>query len=181
MTTRNRAPRRERVFTTTEIALTLAAGNVSGASQQISNQMTSDFESRTGRTARDITVGRVWITGLWFTLATVTTPVLIGLALGMGIFTEGIDAGDFPDLQSHQGDWFVHRTWRLTDRTSATANPTPLDPDDNVGNSASISIDNRSMRKLGRQSDDLFLVITKDVVTEENIQLHCDVTVMWLA
>ena len=180
MTTRSRAPRRERVFVTTEIALTLTAAGTSTAGQQISNQCTSDLESRTGRNARAVTIGRVWVTGLWFTTAVVTTPVLIGLSLGMGVFTQSTDVADFPNVASHLGDWFVHRTWRLTDRGAATVNPTPLQPEDAPGNSAGFQIDNRSQRKLGRFSNDLFLVIQKDIATEEDIQFHSDVTVMWI-
>jgi len=180
MTTRTRAPRRERMFTTTEVALTLVAGNAGGASQQATNQMTSDFETRSGRSARGVTIGRIWVHGMWFTLAVVSTPTLMGLSMGMGIFTGGIDVGDFPDLATHTGDWMLHRTWRLTDRASATTFPIPLEPQQGGGNSSQIAIDNRSQRKLGRTSEDLFLVIAKDIATEENIQLHVDVTVMWL-
>ena len=182
MTMRNRrpqVPRMAKVFTTTEVALTLVAANISVSSQQLTNQMTSDYESLTGKAARNVSVGRVWVTGLWFTLAVVSTPVLMGLSMGMGIFTQNTDAGDFPDLATHKGDWFLHRTWRLTDRGSATANPTPLQPEDSPGNSSGFGIDNRTGRKIPRQSDDLFLMIQKDIATEENIQLHCDVTVMW--
>ncbi len=180
MRNRNRrlapAPRRERVIVTTEVALTLVAGNINEASQQVTNQVTNDLEARLGRTARNATVGHVWVNGLWFTQAIVTTGVLIGLNFGMGIFSAGMDAGDFPALQAHVGPWFVHRNWRLIDRVSATAIPTPLDPDE----AAIIDIDNRSMRKLGRVNDEVFVVIQKDVVTEENIQFHSDVTVLWI-
>ena len=186
MTQRNRtrrtqdAPRMDRVFTTTEVAMTIVAGNISVASQQFSNGMSSSFETRTGRSLRNATVGRVWVNGLWFTLAIVTTPVLMGLSMGMGVFSAGMDLGDFPDLATHRGDWMLHRTWRLTDRNAATANATPLEPQHGSENSASIAIDNKSMRKIRRESDELFIVVQKDIATEENIQCHVDVTVMWL-
>ncbi len=183
MTMRTRrvsAERMDRLFITTEIALTLAAGNISSASQQITNQIGSDFVTRTGRNLHHATVGRVWINGLWFTLAVVTTPVVIGLSMGLMVVQTSLDAGDFPALAIHQGDWFMHRTWRLTDRFSQTTDPTPLDPSEPGVNSGSIAIDNKSKRKIKNVSETVFLVIQKDVVTEENIQLHVDVTTMWL-
>ncbi len=180
MTTRYRAPRKERVFVTTEIALTLTAASTSTASQQVSNQMTSDLENRLGRTARGVTIARIWVNGIWFTNAIVTTPVVMGLSMGIGIFTQNADAADFPDLAAHQGDWMLHHTWRLTDRGAATTSPTLLFPQDSPGNSSGFGLDNRSMRKLSKVSEDLYIVIQKDIATEENIQLHCDVTCMWL-
>ncbi len=159
--------------------MTLVAGNIGAASQQFSNQITADLESRLGRTAQNVTAARVWINGLWFTTAIVSTPVLIGLTLGMGIFTSRIDAGDFPNISTHDGDWMVHRTWRLIDNQSTVITPIQLQPVFGE-NSSQIAIDNRSMRKILRDTDRLFIVIEKDVVTEETIQLHCDVTVMWL-
>ena len=174
-----RAPRMEKLFTTTEVALTLVAGNISITSQQSTNQITSDFEARSGRQARGITPIRQWVTGLWFTQAVVTNPVVIGLAIGMGIFSSGIDSQDFPDLATHTGEWFYHRTWRLTDRGITTSQPTLLTPSDNPANGSSFSHDNRTGRKIQRVSQELFLVIQKDVATEENIQFHADITVMW--
>ncbi len=56
-------PRRDRMFITTEVALTLVAADISTNSQQITNQISSDFETRTGRTLRGATVGRTWVTG----------------------------------------------------------------------------------------------------------------------
>ncbi len=182
MTMRNRGPRvprLEKVFTTTEVAMTLAAGNTGQNSQQATNQVTADFEAITGRQAFNITPMRQWVTGLWFTLAVVTTPVVIGLTMGMGIFSAQIDVTDFPNLSTHRGDYFLHRTWRLTDRFAQTTDPTPLDPSEPGVNSGSIAIDNKTSRKLRRTDQEIFIVIEKDVVTEENIQLHVDVTVMW--
>ena len=179
MTTRNRAPRRGRVFTTTQVSLTLVAGDISTASQQSTNQMTSDFETRTGRLARGVTVARIWIRAFYFTLAVITAPSLAQYSLGMGIFTQGIDNGDFPDVDGHVGDWMVHDARTLTDLAISTA-PTPLVPNDGSGAGSSVVIDNRSMRKLPRVSDDLFLVLQKASTTEDNIQFRAAVTVMWL-
>ncbi len=177
---RSRSERRERIFTTTETALTLTAAGTSISGQQISQQTSADFELRTGRTLRNATVARIWINGLWFTVAAVTTPVIIGLVIGMGVFQESLDAGDFPDLSIHKSSWMLHRTWRLTELDSSDTLPRPLFPNAGSGNSCQIVLDNRSMRRIERDGEKLFLVIQKDIATEEAIQFHVDVTVMWL-
>ncbi len=179
MTIRNRAPRRSRLFTTTLFSQTIVAGNIGTASQQSNNQATSDFESKSGRTARGVTIARIWIRALYHTIAVITTPVISSYYLGMGIFTSGIDNGDFPDLSQHDGDWMVHDARPLID-TAVSTDPNVLNPEGAGNYGGVVSIDNRSMRKLNRDTEQLFLVLQKSTVTEDNIQFRGEVTIMWL-
>jgi len=172
--------RKDRMFVTTEVALTLVAANQSVASQQLTNQLNSDAESRAGRSSRGMTVARIWVRGFYFTLAVVTTPVVIGVQLGVGIYPSGIDVGDFPNVAAHAGDWMLHDTRRLHDSASLTVAPTLLEPQEVATGGAVLDLDNKSMRKIRKANDELFVVLQKDGVTEENIQFHADFTVMWL-
>ena len=182
MTMRNRnrisVPKREPVFTTTLISLTLVAANISVASQQANNQVTNDLETRLGRTARGATITRIWVRGVYHTLAVVSALVIGDYQIGMGVFPEGMDAGDFDDLASHEGNWMLHDSRTLADTSSVTTFPILLVPA-NVESGSAVNLDNRSQRKLERKGDDLWFVMQKSAATEENIQFRGTVTVLW--
>ncbi len=126
---------------------------------------------------------RAWVTGFYHTIATVTTPVLGEYSFGIGVFTEDIDQGGlFPDVSTHEGNWMLHDVRRLTEGPGASAGIfQPLIPDrSGDGAGSSVHVTTRSGRKLPRTADKLFMVVQKDRVTEEVIQLGVSISVMWL-
>ena len=187
MTQRNRrfiAPtiRRGRMWTTTTgFDLTMVAGDVGVASQKFNIGISSAFETKTGRSLRGVTISKIFFNGFYHTDVVVTTPILNLFSLAIGIYPEGMDEGDFPDLAAHAGDWLMHDTRILSDRGSATSFPIPLEPN-SAGNEAGFvfRIVNSSMRKVQRDTDKVQVVVQKRTVCEENITLTAAVTALWL-
>jgi len=178
MTTRTRAPRRGRLWTCDFIELNLAAGSVGNGSQEASFQPATTYRARTGLAGSfgGVTVGRVFMKGWWTQEAVATTPVWGSYTVGMGFFPSRLLDTDFPDLASHDGDYFLHDCRALLE---AEATNDVLFPRVTAAGSG-LDLDNRSMRKAGRQDDQLFVVAQKSVVTEQQVSLRVAVTVLWI-
>ncbi len=166
------------MFTTTNVAFTLVAGDTGVASQESNISISSDFETKSGRSLRGVTLARLWVRGLYFTQAVVTTPVVSSYFMGVGIFTQGVDDGDFPNLETHDGDWMLHDARVLID-TSVSTDANALNPEAPAAGS-NVVIDNRSMRKIMRDTEAVFVVMQKGSVTEDNILWKGEITAMWL-
>ncbi len=170
---------REPVFTTVGAAFVLVAANA-GISSQENADLTTELESRLAAASRNVTAVRVWINGLYFTQAAVTTPVVSEYSMGVYVAPSRTDDGDFPNVGNHEGSPMLHEARRLVDLAS-TASITTLHPQSaGDNNGSSVRLTTRAKRKLQRTDDHLFLVLQKSLATEENIQFTCSVTVMWL-
>jgi len=181
MTMRNRrvvAPRKGRFWTTATTTLTLAAAAVGGASQK-SFIISSVFVTNTGRNVYNVTLSRLFLRGLYHTIAIVTTPVVVGVTLGVGVFAQNIDDIDFPNLASHAGNWMLHDVRQLREREAGNAVPNPMEPTGTLAGS-NVDLVGSSMRKIGNVQDVPFLVLEKDVATEEDILLKVSITALWL-
>ena len=107
MSNRNRpvTARKNRMWTTTRVTLTIAA--IGTAGQQISN-LGATLESTLGRQlARGDTLAHIFVKGIWRTDAAATEEVT-GAQLGIGIYAAAVDAADFPNLATHLGNWQLH-------------------------------------------------------------------------
>jgi len=184
MTNRNvrvSTPRRGRVWTAETVELTLAAAATGVSSQQRSlTILATAMETKMNRSLRGVTLSRMYVTTFWFTEAQVTTPSVTVFHAGVGVFTAGVDAGDYPDLSEHAGDWMYHRTWVLSDRLASTTQPTLLEPQHGSINAASNMDVNSSMRKVGRETEQPHLVVQKASATEEDIKVRFAITALWL-
>ncbi len=172
---------REPLFTTVGALFVLVAGDSGVASQEIAD-LSDELETRIAAIPRNYTAMRCWVTGFYHTIATVTTPVLAEYSFGIGVFTELVDAGDFPDVSSHRGNWMLHDVRRLTETAGGSAGIfTELNPR-HTGNEAgsAVHVTTRAARKLARTDAKLFFVVQKDRVTEDNVQLSVSITTMWL-
>ena len=168
---------REHVFTTVGLSFGLVAGQT-GVSSQQSQDLTDALATKLAITPGKMTAMRAWVNGLYVTSTAVTTPVIGEYTLGIGVFTQEIDNGDFPNLELHDGPWMLHDARRLVDRNAGVLLE-GLEPANTVGGSC-LQLTTRSARKLERVRDRLFMVVQKDRATEETVTLSCSVTVMWL-
>ncbi len=176
---RPRIERKDSVFTTSSMTFTLpAAATTVATGGLVSGDDPSDvFEARTGKSLRNATVARIWLRGLWVTIAAVTTPVIGNYFLGAIVLTEKVEDVDFPELATHAGDWMLHDARTLLESTGTA--PVQLRPINGPGG-AMVDLDNRSKRLIRRDTDKLFIAAAKSVATEEDIVFRGQVTVMWL-
>ena len=103
----NLTERKTRVWTSGVLTMGMTALGVPG---QIGvNTMGARFRSKTGREflASD-TLAHTWLKGLWNLNIAGTTTVRTTLQLGVGFYASGIDNGDFPNMNLHDGDWQLH-------------------------------------------------------------------------
>jgi len=109
----------------------------------------------------------------------VTAPVIGEYLIACGVFTAGLDNGDFPSLGLHNGSPMLHDARRLFEVNDGTPVAQMLQPLGQEGGGM-VRIDTRSKRKLERTDDRLFMVLEKDRNTEEDVLFRSTVTVMWL-
>jgi len=183
MTMRNRRPlrpttsRRENVFVSSPILLTLGNADTGVAGQIRSTTLDTAIEARLGRNlGPGDTISRIWVHGFWGVDSDVAVPVAAFYHLGIGFFPAGIDAGDYPDLAAHEGNYLLHDGRPLVEVQSGGAVvaqallPLTL---------SSLILDNKSQRTVRRSSDQLHMVVQKSAATEHNVALQIAVTCMW--
>ena len=174
-----RAPRRDRFWITSNIATTIPAASNGVSGQVISASMNTDFLARTGlASAARHTMGLTIVRGWWTQAVAASSPVWLRFALGIGVYPEAMDAGDFPDVDSHQGDYKLYDSRFLLESTAADDVLFPR-TEDAAG--SGIGIESGSMRKVQRSTDEPTLVIQKSGATEQAIILRIVVTQLWLA
>ncbi len=170
---------REPVFTSVGAAFVMDKA-LAGVASQSRIDLSDTLDTRLGAEQRGGTTAmRVWIAGLWTTGAVVTTPVIAEYAMGVGMFSAGMDGGDFPDLEAHKGPWMLHDLRRLQDINDGTPVVQILTPA-GVPHGGLVWETTRSKRKAERFDDRLFMVVQRDRVTEEDTTLMVSVSVMWL-
>ncbi len=174
-----RGVRKDPIFITSDMVLTLPAAGTSVADGGLVSNVTcsTDFEIRTGRSLRNATAARIWLRGYWFHTVTVTAPSRFGAFLGAIVLTEKVEDVDFPELKDHAGDWMLHDGRVLQDSPDTV--PQICLPNNTTGG-AVLDLDNRSKRLVRRDTDKLFIAAAKDTVTEETISVDLRLTVMWL-
>ena len=166
---------RDRMWTTTEMDLTLVAATAGVASQTFGS-LEASFTAASGRELRGVTVERTFIRGLGVQAGTATTPSLITWHLGLGVFTKAIDGGDFPNIALHDGDWYVHESYTYFEAASGV-NPTPA----GIRNAGvNVYVDSKGSRKVAKRDDVSFLLLQKADVSEDDLTVHFEVTTLWL-
>jgi len=182
MTTRRNGPltpRMRRLWTVQQVDVTTPAATV-GQSGQGSQTLGSAFTSNTSITLRNATVARTFIKGFAREATVATTPTEVELCLGIGIFQNTLDPGEFPSVGLGVGDYFVRDCRRVLEPQSATGTllmqPEAAGP--NIG--GIYDIDGKSKRKIRREAEGPTIVAQKDVVTEFDITLFLSITILWL-
>ena len=175
-----RGARKDPVFTTSKMGFSLPAAGITVATGGLVSSVDPStlFEARVGRSLRNATVARIWVRGLVFHNVTVTTVTEYGFFVGAIVLTENVEDVDFPEISLHAGDWMLHDARVLRDTTGTV--PQLQIPSGVYKTGSSFDIDNRSKRLIRRDTDKLFIVVAKDVATEEPILADLRVTVMWL-
>ncbi len=110
-TTRTRVvtPRKQRLWVSSFIQLSLTAAGVAG--QAVSSIMLANFLSISGRTVKKgDTISRLYVAAdVVQTLASANTVFANNITFGIGWAPELTDAADFPDLEFGLGDWQLHK------------------------------------------------------------------------
>ena len=178
MTTRNRSPvtpRKRRLWTVQNVALTLTAAAAGTGSQAIVD-LGGAFTSSTGLALRNATVARTFIKG--FALETfVVSPVAFQLCLGLMVAQSTLDAGEFPSIGTGRGDYFV-RDCRSSFEPAAA--PSIVLPEGVPNGGGNYDIDGKSKRMIRREFEAPFVVAQKDVATEADVVLNLGITLLWL-
>ncbi len=170
------APRKDRLWTVQRLQLTLTAALV-GTADQPNQNLGNAFESQTGRVLRGATVSTMYLRGIVQESSGVTSPVNLGLSLGAIVANEGLNTTFFPNIALGDGDYFLRdcRTVR-----EVSAEPFIVEPSGGASEGGLYNLHNRSMRKINRVAETVFLLAQKDVATERDIIFDLCVTTLWL-
>jgi len=140
-----------------------------------------DVESLTGILKIKVGVGDAGLKGYTLSriigqahvvnLTTDTSAALGSFVVGIGVYSRFVDAGDFPDLRFHDGDWPYFQGIQFK---GAGTGLTPVEPED----ARNILINAKSQRVL-RSDDDVFLVGQLDS-TAVAVTIGFSLSLLWL-
>ena len=177
MTQRNvrvRATRRSRLFVTSHFLLSTNTIGVAGQSSTVA--MVTDFQSVTGRQLMNATLAGTWLRGLY------TQNGAAGLGpvdcyLGGGMYPAGMDDGDFPNLELHEGDWFIHdgRALRYTGSSGSILSPL------NASAGGGVDIHSGGQRKVSHAAISPAIVLQIGVAPSAgSVEFNGVLTALWL-
>ena len=160
------ADRRRRLWTSQNAEVTLSTGGVAG---QIALGLDTDFIASTGLASMfGCTVVRTFLRG--YIRSGDSTVSDMAAFIGLGVFPNGIDQGDYPDLNVREGDWFGYLA--LPFLTSGVA-VKPVQPEE----AAYFTAEFRSARKIGL-GETLTLVIQQTIT--RSVVYHVTTTMLCL-
>ncbi len=166
-----KADRKYRVWTTSEEQISLSSLT------QVFTNVGLNFTAKIGRNfLPSDTIAHIWCKGVW-TQTTQGDDSREQLAFGIGFWPSLSDAGDFPSVLTHDGDWVLHdsRGFREPSITTQEAmKPIQL---------ATIDIESRGMRsapKGGADYDLLLVAQSERVPSSGSFELQLSVTCLWL-
>jgi len=167
---RSNVPRKGRLWTTSQVSLTLVTGLVS----VIDPQITVDFEAKTGRKhLKTDTLHHTWCKGfISQSAAGNASPEF--LAFGIGWFPQAMNAANLPPVLDHDGDYQTHHAVALLEATAATVlTPSEL---------STIDIESAGSRACpGARSYDVLVVAeTQSTPSAGTYSIHMQVTCLWL-
>ncbi len=169
--------RMDRLWTTQNVSFTLAAADIDSASE-VTNEFGQAFVLAADRELRNVTVGGIFVNGIVVT-SPATTPSTIRVALGFTVAPDGMDAGDFPLILPHNGDWMLHHETSMLEPDSRSLSNV-MEPQGVLNVGGAWSLRSRSMRKISKRDWTLHGVMQKGTVTEGNLSCLFSVTVLWL-
>jgi len=166
------SPRRKRYWVNSGFDSTLLTGGVPG---QLAVNLNTNLEQRLGLLSlAGFTVSRTHICSLITSGGSETGTGRFSIFLAIGVFTAGIDVQDFPDISTYDGDWLA---WECYTFQLPGAVALPVLPDE----AAFQRSDYRSMRKIPKSTDQLFLVIQIDSTPSSAVVIKGEVASLFLA
>jgi len=98
--------RKNRVWSATPFTLVLTAVGVAGQQRAF---LSTALETTLGRSVRKgDTLSRAFLQGTIRQSAAGDVSFQVNMSVGIGWYAASIDAQDYPDVQSHEGDWPLH-------------------------------------------------------------------------
>ena len=165
---RTRAPRRRRIWTSDQSIITVGTAGQAG---QIVRQIDGVFLTSTGlASAFGCTVARTHVCYL-IDSSTNTSVSFIKGFLGIGIFPEGMDNADFPDLASYEGNYYAYECFNFQMPGASSSLVLPAE-------AAFGRLDYRSMRKIARTGERVVLVLQLD--TTEIVRFRLNISILML-
>jgi len=162
--------RKERVWVTENISEALST------TAQSIQSLTLVFETKVGRKlAKGDTLSHTWFKGLWSQSAAGDSSAE-QLAFGIGFYPSLMDAGDFPNVLAHQGDWQMHDSRGFLEPETLQ---TPMVPQQ----LATLDIESRGQRAVPKSGSgyNLFLVAQSLVAPSAgSFELRGSLTMLWL-
>ena len=160
---------RARIWTNEKFTLALSAAGVPGQQRQqtITNLLTGiGLAHPVG-----YTVIGTWVSGLIHSDDGETGTGFLQLFWGIGVFTTGVDVGDYPNLELYDGDWFVwgNRQITLPGAINTVVLPEPM---------SIISAHSRGQRRILDVGQSIYFVVQEDVA--EGVDLEMSVTHLML-
>ena len=142
--------RRRRIWTSQSFGLSVTTAGVPGQTRL--NVGTNYLASAGIASMAGITIAHTHIAGVIESAADNAGVQTENLIVGLGIFPNGMDAGDFPALDFYNGDWFGygHVPMRMPGVIGTLVLPEQ---------SAKFSFEYRSQRKVPRNDESPFLVL----------------------
>jgi len=167
-----RTPRKRRVWTTNNVNLAVSAG---GTANQKVEDIAGTVEGRIGRKlVQGDTVGRLYVSGHLFQISAGDASV-ITCALGIVLASGSLDAGDFSDQNTHDGDPMLHWSQPLVENTAALGF---LEPRELWGNT--LLAESQAQRTVRISNSGLFVVAQTLETPSTGVTFRLDVTVLWL-
>ncbi len=117
------------------------------------------------------TVGPIFIDALAVSDDDNTAVDVFTVHYGIGVFTAGIDDGDFPSMSAGDGDWMFKKDVVLQMPGSAGAIALPAE------HGGHLALVTRSMRRLDRVAESLFMVAQQN--NANDMVYHFAVSMMW--
>ena len=163
-----RRARRRRIWTNDHSTITVGTLGVPGqifrhvdANVLLNTSLASMFGSTVARTHTCVLIDS----------STNTGTTLMKAYLGMGVFPQGMDNGDFPDLEQYNGDYFA---WECFSFQMPGAANTLVLPSE----AAFTRQDYRSMRKIPRTEERVNVVLQIDAT--EIVRFHLQIAMLFL-
>ena len=170
--TKSNVPRKRRLWVSTDINFTLTTALVAG--QQFTTNLTDDFKARVDRNIQPgDTLHHLWVKGSW-SMDAAGDGSSQDVGFGVGMFNALMDAGEFPSVLIHQGDYQLHDVRALGEGLTVFQ---PMQPSE----LASVDIESAGSRTVTHQVNQAIFVAQLGTQTPSSaVRFRAMVTVLWL-
>ncbi len=161
---------RNRLFSTQVSFLNITASGFAGAKR---SNLGASLEAGLGVGGLPgWTVGPMWLAMLLLTDGDNTSSSVVTAHVGVGVYPSGMDDGDFPDMALGDGDWMLRSDiiFEMPGVISTLVKPDQV---------ATQRLETRSMRRIERLGDSLFIVVQQNVA--DDMIYNFSATMMWRA
>lgn len=170
-----RPAKRASLFTCVFLQMVLTAGS-SDASGQAITDLGAAFIAKAGRSLNNVTLVHTWVQGWWTQAVAATSPIWVSYTLSIIRANQGMDAGDFADVQGHGNDVVLYDCRALLE---SEATDDVLFPRTEYKAGSGVFVESRGQRKIERVGDTIWLVGEKTQITEQAVVFRGSVTMLW--